>query len=296
MYPSRFKYQRAATLEEALDLLARFGEEMKILAGGQSLIPLMKLRLASPSRLMDIGRLSVLAGIRTENHSLRIGALTRHVDLENSSMPPGLEILQDTARVIGDPQVRNLGTIGGALAEVDPAGDWGAALLALRTSVLCRSRGGERIIPLEEFFVDAYTPALTAQEILTEVMIGLPPKGSGGAYVKLERKSGDFAIASVAVMVQAGAKGKLDSVGVGLGGVGLTPFKAVAAENLLKGEEFSAQLAAQAAATLAGEINPLPDLRGSADYKREVAQVLFKKALTAAWARACSRLPGGRQA
>jgi carbon-monoxide dehydrogenase medium subunit len=291
MYPSRFTYHRAATLEEALDLLTRFGEDIKILAGGQSLLPLMKLRLASPSHLLDIGRLSALAGIETNERSLRIGSLTRHVDLERSLMPRGLELLNEAARVIADPQVRNLGTIGGALAEVDPAGDWATALLALETSVVCRSRGGERVLPLQEFFMDAYTPALTAQEVLTDVTIGLPPKGSGGAYLKLERKSGDFAIASAAVIVQAGANGRLDNVGIGLGGVGLTPVKPIAAENVLKGGEFSDQLATRAATILGEEINPLTDLRGSADYKREVAQVLFKRALTSAWARARSQLP-----
>jgi aerobic carbon-monoxide dehydrogenase medium subunit len=290
MYPSRFAYHRAANLEEALNLLTRFGEDMKILAGGQSLLPLMKLRLTSPSHLLDIGRLSGLAGIQFTERALLIGSLTRHVDLERTTMPRGLEILNETARVIADPQVRNLGTIGGALAEVDPAGDWAAALLALETSVVCKSNGNDRVVPLPEFFVDAYTSALAPQEILTNVTIGLPPKYSGGAYVKFERKAGDFAIASAAVVVHAGVNGQLQNVGIGLGGVGLTPVKAIATEQVLKGQEFSDDLTARAATTLADEINPLADLRGSSDYKREVAQVLFKRALTAACVRARSNV------
>ncbi len=275
-------------MQEALEVLARSGEETKVLAGGQSLIPLMKLRLASPARLLDIGRLRELGGIRREDGFLRIGALTRHADIESSSMPPGLEFLREGVRVIGDPQVRNLGTIGGALAEVDPAGDWCPMLLALTTSVICRSSSGERVVPLKEFSVDAYTPALTPAELLTEVRIELPPVGSGGAYLKLERKAGDFAIASSAVVVQAGEKDRIESIGIGLGGVGLTPVKAEKAEKLLRGKELSEEAVVQAVETLMGEINPLADLRGSADYKREVAGVLFRRALTSAWGRARS--------
>ena len=289
MFPRRFAYHRPATLGEAVELLTLGGGETKILAGGQSLIPLTKLRLISPARLLDIGRLPGLQRIQIENGLLRIGALTRHADMEKFSTPPGLELLSEAARVIGDAQVRNMGTIGGALAQVDPAGDWGTVLLALTTSVVCRSAVAERVVPLQEFFVDAYTPALSAEEILTEVRIALPPEGSGAAYIKLERKAGDFAIASAAVMLRAGAKGMIENIGVGLGGVGLTPIKAVATENFLRGKEFGEEIVAQAAATLGGEINPLSDLRGSEDYKREIAQVLFRRAISSAWRRAYSR-------
>lgn len=289
MFPSRFAYQRAATLEAAVEVLATAGEETKILAGGQSLIPLMKFRLTAPARLLDISRLSELRGIRTENGWLGIGALTRHVDLERYRLPSGLDILNEGARVIGDPQVRNMGTIGGALAEADPAGDWGAVLLSLPTSIVCRSSNGERVIPLREFFLDAYTPALAAHEILTELRIALLTDRSGGAYIKLERKSGDFAIVSAAVTVQIGKRGEIEGIGIGLSGVGLTPVKAVATEALLKGKEPGDGLVAQASATLAGEVQPLSDLRGSADYKREVAQVLFRRALEMALKRANKR-------
>ncbi len=286
MYPSRFAYQRASTLEEALDLMAGTGEDIKILAGGQSLIPLMKLRLAVPARLLDISRLHELRGIRTDDGLLRIGALTCHADLEQLTTPAGLELLREGARVIGDPQVRNLGTVGGALAEVDPAGDWGAILLALTSTVICRSVAGERILPLDEFFVDAYTSALQTNEILTEVRVQVPPSGSGGAYIKLERKAGDFAIASAALAVQTGAKKEIADIGIGLAGVGLTPVKAVRTEIFLKGKEYSEDLAIQGGRILAEEITPFADLRGSEDYKREVAQVLFRRALKLAWERA----------
>jgi carbon-monoxide dehydrogenase medium subunit len=286
LYPSAFEYQRVATLEEALEILARSGEETKILAGGQSLIPLMKLRLAAPKYLLDIGRITSLSGIRVENGSLRIGALTRHADLEHGSIVPELDILRQAARVIADPQVRNMGTIGGALAEVDPAGDWGAVLLALTSSVVCRSAKGERVLSLKDFFVDAYTSALGATEILTEVRIESPPRESAGVYVKLERKAGDFAVASAAVVLQRSEKDTIGNIGIGLAGVGLVPIKAAATENLLKGAELNKEIVAKAEATLKDEIHPLPDLRGSSEYKSEVATALFRQALTQAWERA----------
>ena len=286
MYPSRFAYQRVSILEEALDILARTQDDAKVLAGGQSLIPLMKLRLAAPKRLLDIGRLAPLKGIREEDGSLSIGALTRHADLEAASLPRSFELLREAARGIGDPQVRNMGTIGGALAEADPSGDWAAALLALSVSVVCRSAAASRRVVLGEFFLDPYTSALKPDEILTEVQIELPARPSGGAYLKLERKAGDFPIASAAVFLQAGARGEIASVGVGLAGVGLTPIKAQATEAYLKGKALGEEPASWAAEMLRGEIHPLSDLRGSADYKREVAATLFQRALKLAWARA----------
>jgi carbon-monoxide dehydrogenase medium subunit len=286
LYPSRFAYRRASELADAIEALAQAGEETKILAGGQSLIPLMKLRLAAPKRLLDIGRLKELTGIHTENGHLRIGALTRHASLETASLPRSIEFLREAARVIGDPQVRNMGTVGGALAEADPAGDWGAAFLALSTSVVARSVAGEREIPLKEFFLDAYTSALRADEVVMEVRVGLPPHASGGAYLKLERKAGDFPVASCAVFIERKGASQIASAGVGLAGVGLTPVKAAATENILNGKFFDEEVARRAAEILVGEINPLADLRGSADYKRAVAATLFRRALKLAWERA----------
>jgi carbon-monoxide dehydrogenase medium subunit len=285
MYPNRFSYHRAKNIEDALTVLNQNKDEIKVLAGGQSLIPLMKLRLASPARLLDIGRLQSLTGIRTENGILRIGALCRHADLDRVLPPDGLEIFPEAARVIADPQVRNVGTVGGALAEADPAGDWGAVLLALDASVACRSADGERRVALKDFFTDVYTTALKAEEILTEVQVALPPARTGSAYLKLERKSGDFAIVSAGVIVQAGEKDTIERIGIGLSGVGLTPIKAGAAERVLKGKEFSDGLLEKAGETVMGEIQPFSDMRGSEDYKRDVAGTLFKRAFLSAWHR-----------
>ena len=286
MYPSRFAYQRAASLNEALGVLNEYREEIKILSGGQSLIPLLKLRVVSPPRLLDIGRLNELGGIRQENGSLRIGALTRHVELGSLLPPPGLEIFSEAARVIADPQVRNLGTVGGALAEADPAGDWGAVFLALDAAVICRSADGARRLAIKDFFLDAYTTALKPAEILTEVEIDLPAARTGSAYLKLERKTGDFAIASAGVMVESGGRAEIQKIGIGLGGVGLTPVKAVKTENVLRHQPYSPELVEKVGETLMSEIEPLADLRGSPDYKREVARTLFQRALASAWERA----------
>jgi carbon-monoxide dehydrogenase medium subunit len=286
MYPSRFAYQRASSLDEALAVLNEYNEDIKILSGGQSLIPLLKLRLASPPRLLDIGRLKELGGIRRENGSLRIGALTRHVELEGFLPAPGLEIFSEAARVIADPQVRNLGTVGGALAEADPAGDWGAVFLALDAAVMCRSAAGARRLAVRDFFLDAYTTALNPAEILTEVEIDVPAPRTGSAYLKLERKTGDFAIASAGVMVESGARAEIQKIGVGLSGVGLTPLKAVKTESVLRHQPYTPELVEKAGERLMSEIEPLADLRGSSEYKREVARALFQRALALAWERA----------
>jgi carbon-monoxide dehydrogenase medium subunit len=286
MYPSRFAYQRAENLTEALTVLDECKDAIKILAGGQSLIPLMKLRMVSLPRLLDVGRLQELHGICQENGLLRIRALSRHADLERFLSPPGLEMLREGARVIADPQVRNLGTLGGALAEADPAGDWPAVFLALDTSVVCRSVNETRRLSIGDFFLDAYTTALKPEEILTELEITLPRAQSGSAYLKFERKSGDFAIASAAVMVEVGSSQEIRRIGIGLAGVGLIPMKASKAEAVLRGQRFEPEILRQAGEALMNEIEPLADLRGSSEYKRNVAGVLFQRAFTIAWERA----------
>jgi carbon-monoxide dehydrogenase medium subunit len=289
MYPRRFAYCRARDLEQALQVLAEDGEETKVLAGGQSLIPLLKLRLASPRRLLDIARLAALRKIRIAGDSVLIGALACHADLERFPMPKTLRIFGEAAGSIADRQVRNVGTVGGALAQADPAGDWGAVLLALESAALCKSARGERRIALKDFFLDAYTTALRPEEILTEIAVALPGSGTGSAYVKFERKAGDFAVAGAAVMVRAGKRRKIEAIGIGLTGVGLTPIKAVNAESVLRSRELSPELLANAADALMGETDPLSDLRGSPEYKREVAGAIFKRAFHTAWQRAESR-------
>jgi carbon-monoxide dehydrogenase medium subunit len=286
MYPNRFAYQRAENLLEALSVLNAYKDEIKLLSGGQSLLPLMKLRLVNPPRLLDIGRLQELRGIRIEDGLLRIGALTRHVELEKARLLRGMEILREGARVIADPQVRNLGTIGGALAESDPAGDWPAVFLALETAVICQSVKETRRIPIRDFFRNAYTTDLKAEEILTELEVAIPRSRRASAYLKFKRKSGDFAVAGAAVMVEIGMDTMIQEIGIGLAGVGLTPVKAANAERILKGQRFEPELLDKACEALKDEIDPVDDLRGSPDYKREVAGVLFRRALTNAWERA----------
>jgi carbon-monoxide dehydrogenase medium subunit len=289
MYPSQFAYQSAESLREALTVVNGYKDEIRILAGGQSLIPLMKLRVMCPPRLLDIGRLKELKGIRIESGLLRIGALSRHVELEQFRFPRGLEALREGARVIADPQVRNLGTVGGALVEADPAGDWPAVFLSLETSVICQSVNETRRIPIRDFFRDAYTTALKPEEILTDLEIVVPREQGASAYLKFERKSGDFAIASAAVTIKAGANEEIQQIGIGLAGVGLTPVKAEKAEGVLQGQRFEPEILQKAGEALMNEIDPLADLRGSSEYKREVARVLFQRAFAIAWERAVLR-------
>src|SRR2546427_5872528 len=235
MIPASFDYQIAKDVAHAIALLASAGEEGKVLAGGQSLIPLMKFRLAQPALLIDINRVAGLGEIR-ENGERRIGALIREADLEaNAIIRQRYPIIADTAAVVADPIVRNLATVGGNLAHADPANDHPATMLALRASVVAQGPKGERVIPIDDFFLDTFTTALRPDEILTEIRISKPAPRSGGAYLKLERKVGDFAIAGVAAMVRLDEKGRISSAGIGLTNVGTTVIRARDAEETLPG-------------------------------------------------------------
>src|SRR5215467_1153153 len=239
MIPPQFAYFAPTTLPEALTLLRTYGSEAKLLSGGQSLIPLMKLRLATPAYLIDINRVPDLDYLQERNGFLRIGALSREADLELSELVrTHYPIVHDTARVIGDPLVRNLATIGGNLAHADPANDHPATLLALEAEVVATGLEGERTIPVVEFFTDFFTTALRPDEILTEIRIPVPPAGSGAAYVKLERKVGDFAIVGVAAQVTIAATGICTRAGIGLTNVAPTPLKAHSAETFLQGRRL----------------------------------------------------------
>jgi aerobic carbon-monoxide dehydrogenase medium subunit len=287
MIPAAFQYHAPTTVGEATALLARLGEEAKVLSGGQSLIPLMKLRLASPAHVVDINGIPGLSGIREADGFLRIGALTRESDLEESELiRTRYPLLHDTSKVIADPVVRNLATIGGNLAHGDPANDHPATMLALGAEVVAIGTKGERRIAIGSFFTGPFATSLKPDEILVEIRIPQPVAKSGGAYLKLERKVGDFATAAVAAQLTLGASGACDQVGIGLTNVGLTPIKATKAEAALKGKAPD-ETAIKRAAELAAEASePSEDLRGSVEYKRDLVRVLTARALRRAVERA----------
>src|ERR1700730_1726314 len=240
MIPQSFEYFRPETVSEAIALLQEHGEGAKILSGGQSLIPMMKVRLARPEYIIDINRLAGLQYVKEEGGFLKIGGLTREADLETSSLIRSkYPIILDTAALIADPQVRNMATVGGNLAHGDPANDHPATMLALGAEIIATGQGGERTIPITNFFLSVFTTALEHGEILTEIRIPIPPSASGGAYLKLERKVGDFATVGVAAQVTLDGNGVCRRAGIGLTNVGATPIKAGRAEDFLVGQTVS---------------------------------------------------------
>jgi aerobic carbon-monoxide dehydrogenase medium subunit len=282
VYPVSFEYHAPTSLDEALSTLARYGDEAKVLAGGQSLIPLMKLRFAAPRALVDINRIEGLDGLVEEDGKLRIGALVRHKTCERSELLRGrYRVLGDAAPQISDPIVRNLGTVCGSLAHADPQGDWGSALLAIGGEVVARGPGGERTIPLEDFFQGPFMTALEPSELIEEVRVPDPGTRASGTYLKLERKVGDFATVGVAVHV-ALENGTIARAGIALTGVGATNVKAAEAERALAGADPDEE-AIRGAARLAAEAGePLDDVRGSAEYKRNVVRVFTERGLRTA--------------
>src|SRR5215831_2704594 len=287
MIPPAFEYLRPTTIPEAIALLEQHGEDAKILSGGQSLIPMMKLRLARPAYLVDINRILGLSYVKEEGGFLKIGGLTREAELEASPLIRSkYPILVDTTRVIADPQVRNLATVAGNLAHGDPANDHPATMLALGAQVVATGSRGERVIPIEEFFVSLFSTGLQQGEILTEIRIPLPPPRSGGAYFKLERKVGDFATAAVAAQVALDAGGLCNKAGIGLTNVGGTPIRAHKAEDYLKGKKLDESSIKQAGQLAADESEPSSDLRGPSDYKKAMVMELTRRALGRAGERA----------
>lgn len=287
MIPPSFEYLRPKTIPEAIQMLQQHGDAAKILSGGQSLIPMMKLRLARPGILIDINRIAGLSYIKEEGGYLKIGGLTREAELEVSPLVRSkYAILADTTHVIADPQVRNLATVGGNLAHGDPANDHPATMVALGAQVVANGPKGERVIPIERFFVSLFTTALEPDEILTEIRVPIPPARSGGAYQKLERKVGDFATAAVAVQLTLDGQGSCQKVGIGLTNVGATPIKARKAEASLQGKKVDDATIAKAAQLAADEAEPSADLRGPVEYKRGLVKELAKRALVIARDRA----------
>jgi carbon-monoxide dehydrogenase medium subunit len=290
MIPAPFDYHAPASLADAIALLQQHGDEAKVLSGGQSLLPLLKLRLASVSHLVDIGRIPGLEYIREEDGVLRIGGRTRESALERSDLIAArYPILLDTARVIADPLVRNRATVGGNLAHADPANDHPATMIALGARIVATGAGGERTIPAEAFFTGLFSTALRPDEILTEIRVPVPPPRSGGAYVKLERKVGDFATAAAAVQITLDAAGRIERAGIGLTSAGPTPVKAREAEAFLQGRAPEPPVVAEAARLAAAAASPTADRRGSVEYKREMARVLTARALRKAVERAGGR-------
>jgi aerobic carbon-monoxide dehydrogenase medium subunit len=286
MIPAQFDYVAPATLAEAVSLLAEHPDDAKILAGGHSLIPAMKLRLAQPQLLIDIGRIKDLSYVREENGQLRIGAMTTHYELESSERVRKLcPLLSECAGSIGDVQVRNRGTIGGSLAHADPAADWPAAMLALDAELVATSASGERTIKAADFFVDLFTTTLAAGEILREIRVAQTAAHTGQVYLKLPHPASGFAVVGVAVTLTRGADGNCQTAGVGVTGVGATAYRARDVEQALVGRALDAQTAATAAALAADGIEANADLYASADYRRHLATVYTRRAIEQAHAR-----------
>lgn len=285
MYPRPFSYHRAASLREAAGLLAELGPEAKLLAGGQSLIPLMKLRLAAPASLIDIGHIPAINYIQSTNGSFAFGALARHADIEKSDAAARIPILHDCAAGIADVQVRNWGTLVGSIAEADPTGDWAPVLLTLDTQIRCQGGGGERTVPMADFIRDAFTTALQDGEVISEIRIAAPRGKSGGAYLAFKRCAPVYASASVAAQVTM-EDGVCREARIYVGAIGLTPVHAANAERALRGQAISSKTAAAAGEAAMSDIDPQSDQRGSAEYKRALVRGLTAEAIQAAARRA----------
>jgi len=285
MYPRPFEYHRAASLQEAAGMLAQLGEEAKVLAGGQSLIPLMKLRFASPRHLVDLNFISGLSYVKRDDGKLRLGAMTRHAELETSEAIQQIPILYDCASGIADVQVRNRGTIGGSVAEADPTGDWIPVLLTLGAEVRCAGPKGERSIGLAEFVTDAYTTVLAHDELVSEVAVNAPAKNSGGAYIAFKRCAPVYAAASAAVQLTLDGD-TCKQAGIALGAVGLMSVRVNEAEAALVGKQLNDQTVAAAAEAARAACDPQSDMRGSAEFKRNLVAALVKRGIQAAAKRA----------
>jgi len=287
MIAEPFHYDAPTSLDEAFALLEEYGDEAKILAGGHSLIPMMKLRFSSPSHLVDINGIPGLAYIKEEDGFLKIGAMTREVDLEDSDLITGkYHIFKDATHLIADPQVRNFGTIGGNIAHGDAANDHPAVMIALGAAVEITSKEGKRSVPIDDFFYGFYTTAVQPGEILTEISIPAASGKYGSAYYKMERKAGDYAAAGVATMVQLDAQGACARVGIGLTNVNPLPMRASRSEEVLLGQQPSEELIERAAQYASEDCNPSEDLRGDEEYKRHLVKVLTRRMLKLAIDRA----------
>ncbi len=300
MYPRAFDYLAPTSRQETLELLAERGSDVKILAGGQSLIPMMKLRFASPGTLVDINRLPGLDFVEESNGQLRIGALARHADMVRSEVVSAHNhTMASAAPWIADPLVRNLGTVCGSIAHHDPEGDWASVMLACNAEVVAASKpgalqfhpgadaeatSGERVIPIQEFLVDMFTTSLRPEEMITEIRVPRHTSRGGGNYQKLERKIGDYATVGVATSLELDESGKIAHAGLALTSVAHRNLKVTEAEEMLVGETPSPELFAEAAQIAKRTCDPTDDVRGSAEYKRDVVRVFTERGLAASLA------------
>ena len=280
MYPASFEYLVPRGVNEAVALLQQYGEDAKLLAGGQSLVPMMKLRLARPKYLIDLNKIPNLNVIREERGYIHVGAMTRHVQIEEDRLiKEKIPILGEAARQIADTQVRNRGTLGGSLAEADPSGDWGPVALALKAEMKCVGPQGERRIAAADFFTFAYTSTLDRNEILTEILFPVPGAESRGVYVKLEAVAGAFATVSAAVQMAVDKNGTCQAIGIGVTGRGSVPQEAIAVENLLQGKKLTPELIEESGRLIQEGAEPIEDMRGSAAYKKKALGTILRRAL-----------------
>ncbi len=286
MIPSAFDFYAPRSIDEAVALLTEHGDDAKVLAGGQSLIPAMRFRLAAPAVLVDINGIGGLDTLAEQNGHLLIGALTREADLEEQGfIRERYPLLADAAHVIADPLVRNRATVGGNLAHADPANDHPAVMLAYGATVIAQGPRGQRSIPIDDFFTGMFSTSLEPDELLTAIQIPRPGPGSGGAYIKVERKVGDYAVSAVAVQLTMDGP-TCKSVRIALTNVSPAPMRVPEAEQLLVGQQLSEEALEAAGQAAAAACDPSADLRGSIEYKRDLTRVLVKRAVRKAAERA----------
>jgi aerobic carbon-monoxide dehydrogenase medium subunit len=285
--PAPFDYHTAQSLDEAIALLQQYGDEAKVLAGGHSLIPSMKLRLSQPSHLIDIGHIAGLSYIRQEGNAVAIGAMTTYTTLAKSDLlRQNFPLLTDAASVIGDQQVRNRGTLGGSVAHSDPAGDMPGIILALKAEVVVKGPSGQRTISADSFFVGTFETALAPEELLTEIRLPLPGAHTGSAYMKLENKASHYAITGCAAVLTLDSAGICSAISLAITGASIQTMRASAAETALQGKKLDEATIAEAAGHAADNMEMVADIHGSADYRRQMTTVITKRALLKALARA----------
>jgi carbon-monoxide dehydrogenase medium subunit len=287
MYPAAFEYHAPTSIGDALGLLRQLGDDAKLLAGGHSLVPMMKLRLAQPKHLIDLRKVPNLAGIREDGGMLAIGAMTTHYQIESSRLvQQKIPVLSEVAGMVGDPQVRNLGTIGGSVAHADPAADWPASMIALGAEFVCEGSGGRRTVKVDDWFIGLMSTAVREDEILVEVRVPLWPAGSGAAYMKFRHPASRFAVVGVAAAVTLDRNGTCSRAGVGVTGAGTKAVRAKGVEQGLSGKTLDATTIEAAAQKAAEGVDVQADLQGSVEYKSHLCRVFARRAIDAAVKRA----------